>query len=311
MLITPANLAFAFYGMKQLFQAAMAESPVHWPDLATEIKSETEEEFYPWLKRIPELREWIGERQVNNLSANVQRLKNRLFEDTFGVKRTKFEDDKYGIFTGPAVSELGRAAKLWPDKILAEAIIAGGTALAHDGQAYFSASHPVNPDDASLGTQANLQTSKALSFENLRLVRAAGRNFKAENGVPMELVHDTLIVPPALETVAEQLCNTKQIAPGATFGAGSTYTQENPFYGKLKYKVFPRLTADSETSWYLACTNRAVKPFVFQNREAAEFSWLNKPDDENVFMRDEYLYGVRARGAAGYGPYFLCIKCTA
>jgi phage major head subunit gpT-like protein len=29
------------------------------------------------------------------------------------------------------------------------------------------------------------------------------------------------------------------------------------------------------------------------------------PDDENVFKRDEFLYGVRARGAAGYGLWFL------
>lgn len=311
MLITPSNLAFAFYGMKTLFSSVFAEAPTHWQALATEIKSETEEEFYPWLKRLPELREWIGERQVNNLSLNVQRLKNRLFEDTFGVKRTKFEDDKYGLFTSQAVSELAIASKQWPDKILAEAIIAGSSALAHDGQAFFSASHPVNPDDASLGTQANLQTSKSLTFENLRLVRAAAKTLKGENGIPMSLEYDTLIVPPSLETVAEQLCNTKTVAPGATFGAGSTYTQENPFFGKLKYHVFPRLEADSATSWYLACTTRTVKPFVFQNRLPAEFSWLNKPEDENVFMRDEYLYGVRARGAAGYGPYFLCVKCTA
>jgi phage major head subunit gpT-like protein len=311
MLITPSNLAFAFYGMKTLFGSVFDQTKTYWQLLATEIKSETEEEFYPWLKRVPELREWMGERQVNNLSLNVQRLKNRLFEDTFGVKRTKFEDDKYGLFTSQAVSMLAEASKLWPDKILAEAIIAGSSALAHDGQAFFSASHPVNPDDSNLGTQANLNTSKALTFENLRIVRAAARVLKSENGVPMSLEFNTLIVPPSLETVAEQICNTKQIAPGATFGAGSTYTQENPFFGKLKYVVFPRLEADSATTWYLACTDRVVKPFVFQNRIPAEFSWLNLPEDENVFMRDEYLYGVRARGAAGYGPYFLCVKNTA
>jgi phage major head subunit gpT-like protein len=311
MIINPANLNFAFYGMKTLFQQVMEETPTHWQDIATEIKSETEEEFYAWLKRIPELREFIGERRINNLSANVQRLKNKTFEDTFGVPRAKFEDDKYGIYTNQAVRELALATRIWPDQLVAAAMIAGTTALAHDGQAFFSATHPINPDDASSATQANLQAAKALNFENLRLVVAAGRNFKAENGVPLELKFDTIIVPPALETVAEQICNTEKIAPGVNFGAGSAYTQDNPFYKKMSYKVFPRLSSDSDTTWYLTCTNRAVKPFIFQNRVAPEFAWLNKPDDENVFLRDEFLYGVRARGAAGYGPYWLAIKCTA
>lgn len=318
MIINAANLNFAFYGLKTLFQQVYQETPVHYPDLVTETTSVTEEEFYAWMKRVPELREWVGPRRVNNLSSNVQRLKNRKFEDTIGVPREKFEDDQYGIFTGPSVRELAEASRIWPDRLLADAMVAGTSALAHDGQAFFSASHPINPDDASAGTQANLQTSKALTYENVRVVRAAGEVFKAENGVPLELVFDTLIVPPALKTTAKQICEAEFIAPSGTstvgavaFGGNTINTQSNMLKGELKYKVLPRLAADSDTTWYLACTKRAIRPFIFQKRIAPEFTWLNKPDDHGVFLMDEYLYGVRARGAMGYGPYFLCIKCTA
>ena len=38
---------------------------------------------------------------------------------------------------------------------------------------------------------------------------------------------------------------------------------------------------------------------------------LTSPNDEHVILRDKYLYGVKARGAAGYGPFWLAAKCTA
>ncbi len=317
MIINPANLQFAFYGFSTLFQQVYEETPVHYPAIANEIPSMTEEEFYAWVKRIPELREWIGPRQINSLSGNVQRLKNRLFEDTVGVPRTKFEDDTHGLYANQSIRELAFAAKIYPDQILTAAILAGETAMAHDGQPYFSASHPVNPDDAAGGTQANLFTAKPFSFENVNQLRAAGGALKAENGVPMELVFDTIIVPPQLEIAATQVATSTLISPtggtvvgAAAFGAGALGVQDNPLKGKLKVEVLPRLASDPST-WYLACTGRAVKPFIFQNRVKAEFAWLNKPEDHSVFLYDEYLYGVRARGAAGYGPWFLCLKAKA
>lgn len=311
MLITPATIDFAFKSLDTLYQQVIEETPVYYPDIATEAKSTTDTEFHAWLKRIPELREWIGERRVNQLSANAQSIKNRLFEDTFAIPRTKFEDDQYGIFAPQAVRDLARAAKIWPDNITTAAILAGETALAHDGQAFFSASHPVNPDIAGSPTQANLQTSKPLNAQNFSDVRAIGESFLGEDSVPLGLEFDTLIVPPALKNTAKQLAEAENIA--AAFGVNAaTGSQTNVLKGTIKkVVVLPRLTADSTTTWYVACTNRAVKPFIFQNRIPAEFSWLNKPEDPNVFRLDQYEYGVRARGAAGYGPWFLCIKVKA
>lgn len=55
------------------------------------------------------------------------------------------------------------------------------------------------------------------------------------------------------------------------------------------------------TAWYLLDTSRAVRPIVWQEREPYEFTTINRPEDEHVFMRDQYLYGVRARVNAGFG----------
>lgn len=319
MIINPANLNFAFFGLKTLFQQIYESTPIHWPEVATEIPSGTETEYHAWLQVQPDLNEWLGDRYIANLVANSYALTNKTFQGAFAVPRSKFEDDQYGIFTSQSVKNLGEAAKVYPDKQIAAALVAGTTAIGYDGQAIFSASHPVVPGLTGSATQSNLITSNALTLTGLQTARAQGNSFLNEAGYPFELDFSHLIVPPSLETAAKQLADSEFLAPsGATVGlqAGTLATAvgavaTNPFKGKLKVTVLPRLSnTDTTNAWYLADTGRAIKPLIWQNRMAPEFTYLNKPDDPNVFMQDKYVYGVRARGVAGYGPYFLMIKST-
>lgn len=55
------------------------------------------------------------------------------------------------------------------------------------------------------------------------------------------------------------------------------------------------------TPWFLFDTRRPLKPLIFQKRKEYEFVSLNRPADENVFMRNEFVYGVDARCNVGYG----------
>jgi phage major head subunit gpT-like protein len=49
---------------------------------------------------------------------------------------------------------------------------------------------------------------------------------------------------------------------------------------------------------------------VFQNRQNPEFVSKDDPTDDNVFMRRQFVYGVDARGNAGYSLPFLAYKCV-
>lgn len=55
------------------------------------------------------------------------------------------------------------------------------------------------------------------------------------------------------------------------------------------------------TKWYLLQTKRALKPLIFQERQAFDFTALDKSTDANVFHRKSYIYGVDGRAAFGYG----------
>lgn len=62
------------------------------------------------------------------------------------------------------------------------------------------------------------------------------------------------------------------------------------------------MQAGSSPPWYLLSTKRSLKPFIYQDREKAELIIKDNPEtSDDVFNRDEFRYGTRARGAAGYG----------
>lgn len=65
------------------------------------------------------------------------------------------------------------------------------------------------------------------------------------------------------------------------------------------------MQAGAGTPWFLMDTSRSIKPLLFQDRDSYKFQMLTAEDDEAVFMRDEYLYGIRARVNAGFGLWQL------
>ena len=58
-------------------------------------------------------------------------------------------------------------------------------------------------------------------------------------------------------------------------------------------------------AWYLIDDSRAIKPVIFQDREAAKITPKTSLTDENVFSRDEFVWGAKRRCAAGFGAWQL------
>jgi len=60
-------------------------------------------------------------------------------------------------------------------------------------------------------------------------------------------------------------------------------------------------TGGAGSFWYLLDDTRPLKPLIFQRRRDYALRTMNAPDDEQVFMRDSYRYGVDARVNVGFG----------
>lgn len=53
--------------------------------------------------------------------------------------------------------------------------------------------------------------------------------------------------------------------------------------------------------WFLLDVSRPLKPVIFQKRRDYDIKAMTKADDESVFMRDDYRYGIDARCNVGFG----------
>lgn len=72
-----------------------------------------------------------------------------------------------------------------------------------------------------------------------------------------------------------------------------------------KKRTASNLQAGNQSPWFLIDSHRAIKPLIYQTRKSPVLTRKDDDGDDNVFYRKEYIYGVDARAAAGYGLWQL------
>ena len=130
-------------GFKATFQRGLnAVTDTYWQRVAMMVPSDTREEEYGWLKDIPGIREWIGERFVHALAMDGYKIKNKSYELTVAVDRDDMEDDRLGIY-GPRFEMMGDEVARFPDVTVFSMLAAGFATNCFDGQFFFDTDHPV------------------------------------------------------------------------------------------------------------------------------------------------------------------------
>lgn len=219
MVINAATLVALYRAFNTAFQSGFAGVETQWQKVATLVPSTTKTEDYGWLGKIPRMREWVGDRVIQNLKLHSYSIKNKKFESTVGVDRDDIDDDQLGVYT-PIFQTMGQNAAELPDELIFALLILGFTTACYDGQYFFDTDHPVLD----------------------------------VNGNPVSV----------------------------------TNTQ-----------------GGNGAAWFLLDTRRPLKPLIYQERKKPKFVAMDKETDQNVFMKNEYLYGVDSRGNAGFGLWQL------
>lgn len=299
-----------------VFNQTFAGAQTTYQRLVTQVPSSTLENYYPFSDELPQAREWIGERVLQNRAARNYVLKNRDWELTVKLNRNQVEDETFGFFGSTTIPFMARQAAKQPDYMLQDLIQNGDSSSstiyqAYDGQPFFSTSHPVNLDNSSLGTYSNRRTGTALSANSLDAMMTAIAGFKAANNKIVGARATTLLAPPALATTARTIVNAQIVAPTAAFGGNAANVAvTNVMQNAVDIIVMPEL-AGEDTTWYLLDLNEFVKPFIYQQRKAPQFQVKDRPDDDNVFWQKEFIYGWDSRGAMGYSFPFLALQAIA
>lgn len=303
MLVNKDSVSNLFISLKTTFNNAFAGAPSQWSKIAMLVPSTTGQNDYAWLSKFPKMREWIGDKVIKSLEAFDYTIKNKDFEATIEVDRNDIKDDNLGIY-GPQAQMAGESAAQLPDEIVFALVDAGFTAKCYDGQYFFDTDHPVKDKDGIIQSVSN----KGVAVLSIATLAAANAGLGAADTALMEMTDDegrplgvkpnVLLVPPALKLVANALMTTDRLEDG----------KPNPYKGAYEVVVEARLT--SRTAWFLLDTTRPVKPFVYQEREKPTFVSQTDPQSDTVFMRKTFLFGAEGRANGGYGFWQMAYGST-
>lgn len=310
-LIKAATLAALDVTVRASFMGAYGATDYtpRYPGLAALIGSASAANLYPSVIDAATVREWVGERVVNPLVLEGASVTNQKWELTYGVQRDALDDDQSGavaMLMSRVRSGGGKFAR-HKDKLLFNVLKNNGVCL--DGLALFHDTHAVNPKDAAAGTFDNNITGTALTVTNAAAVRAMMMELKGPDGDPINENPRVLIVPPALELTARKIAQADEIV----FSGSANET--NVYKGMYDVIVVPQLaTAFSglDATWYLAdITDAEDRGLIIQEREPLEIASMFSLTDPNVYARDEYQWGARARYTAAAGNPKKIFKATA
>ena len=202
------------------------------------------------------MQKWIGEKAVKALAASGYSITNDDWEATVEVDRNDIDDDNLGIYA-PQAQMAGFSAQQLPDEIVFDLVNKGFTSLCYDGQYFFDVDHAVNGQSVTnKGTKKLSAASQAAAQASYGAARTAMKKFKDDEGRPLNINPNVLLVPPALEDTARALLTSDRLDDG----------KANPYKGTAELVVDARLTSDD--AWFLLDTTKPVKPFIYQERKS-------------------------------------------
>lgn len=281
------------YGGKAQFLEGRGAWPLQRNLIASPATSTGKKEMYLGLGAHPMPIEARDRVVIRGLAEKYIEIENKDWEVTLAVSHNAINDDRVGHVL-PWMRSAGSRFEQHMDKLCFQALDAGdGTTygLCYDGQYYFDVDHADAKSDYTTA-QGNLGTS-TLNLDNFNTIWVLAKAFKDDRGELVDMPFDLLIVPPALVTVAAQICDNRE--------AYDTANREiNPWAGKFRYIVSPYL---GSTAWILACSLLPDKPIIFQLRQGPEMVvW----DDESVAAEGGVrLFKWTARYQVGYGDWRL------
>lgn len=294
MKLTDSDLEALRVSLSTRFNEAFRGTPAWWNRVA--MLNETDEKIgrMGWLANLPQVRTLVGDRVVQNFAERAYDIVNVDRDLTVGIHRDQLDTKLLGGYA-MTFAAMGETAAKHPDTLMVSLLRNGHSALCFDDQYFFDTDHPVSLSNSSLSTYSNYDASgKALTADNYASVRAAMMARKGENGLPLGVRPNLLVVPPQLEATAKLIVMADMIPSTA-----GTASQTNVNKGTAEVLVVPELSADA-TTWYLLDASGVVKPLVYQRRRSFTFSMLGM-DSEHFKKKSEVLFIGDASDAGGYG----------
>lgn len=295
MIVNNGTISQLYKTFKTISMAQLESQKPKWAIIAMLVTSTTRQNDYGWLNSVPGMREWIGERQVQNLSESGYSIRNRDFELTVSVDRNDIDDDNLGIYSS-MFQQLGYSVAYSPDEIIFDLLRRAFEEKCYDGKAFFASNHPVGRK-----TFSNV-SNKTLTATELETALGLMRSQTNEQGRPLRVFMNKpkLLVGPLLEATARRIVGLATLPQGG----------DNPNYGAAEIEMVPEFVGEAAAFWVLADVSQPIKPMILQRRKEPEFVRKDASSDDNVFNQRQFVYGYDDRKAAGFGFWQLAYGST-
>lgn len=287
-------------GIREWFQVGSASVPSYMGQFFNVLTSGADSEMYHSFGSIsPDA--WDNFKNTGAIpSVSFDRgYKTTFTHDEFIVKlpirKTLIEDNKYPQILD-AAKQLGFSGARKRERDAASVFnnYTSTSYLGGDAVALCSNSHPNGPHKSS--TQDNLYAATALSATNVETVRLAMMAFTDDVGELAGVVPDLLIVPPALENTAKDICE----AEGQLDSADNNL---NPQRGRFTYIMHPLLS--SGTTWFMVDRALMKQSLIWFDRIPLDIYPENS--DQTVYLN----YIARARNSKGWRDWRWIAGCAA
>jgi phage major head subunit gpT-like protein len=261
------------------------------------VKSNSNIETYRYRDTIGTIREWKGERVIEDFKDYKYDIRNVPFEFTIDVDRFTLEDSRSSL-GGAIEQEIKQAAQLWKgfeDEQVNGLITDNGTA--YDGSTFFATSHNIDGtsaiDNLKTGTQTGTYTLAQIEAD-LATARNAMYGYKDNKDRPINTNPRWIVlIPSQVYDKFLTLRNSQDVYISGT----KTNIYQNSFE-----IIVNHWQSTSDYDWYLINANASLDPFTVQER--MKMRW----DVEDSMLNRNIKYLSTARYGFGYNAFTSICK---
>jgi len=291
--------------------------------IATETPCASTQMVFGWTGMLPKMRIWQGSRVVVQPYPQTYTVIPVPLELTVSIDRFHLDDDQMGIYYR-TLPDQARQVRRQPDLMMRDMIenagaFTGTIQNGMDGLTFFNSAHPVDLYSSAAGTYSNDLGSGGQTINGVLVGGLFGvtsiatmaeymMRLKGEDGEPLGIYPDTVMVPPALMLESNLVLREASFAPPA-WGTitGQVGAADNPL---LRFGIKPLVNfyLNSATKFYMLDTTKSYRPFQRVVREPYRMAPRVSENDPVVFDTHHYLWGWWGRETPAWGYSFLALR---
>lgn len=267
-----------------------------WRELFMVIQSTTPTETFHMLRGQPQMREWVGDRQLKNLSEVSFTIEKKDWEVSLSVLREMIMFDRLNQVR-PAIASLAQSYQIHLMQYAVDLMLGGFTQLAYDGQYFFDTDH----DNGGGTAYSNKATTvfDATAWATAKARPASLRDAESLRYLGVRWTHMFYGVN------SDAAVYTVFSAPQTGAGVTNIYYNQIPEGNR---RMISEL--GSTGKWFLFDLSKPLKPFIMMIVKGIEFTAMDSPSDYNVWNKQEYVYGADSIDNATYGLWEVAYGST-